>query len=212
MKTRDKIIHCGLPPALARALAEALAPHAALDTAESTAESADENTADLLIHAAGSPLPERLSPATPRLGIETGRTQRLGTILRRCRQMMDSPAFYIDDMQIGDALFQPQEKIISAGESTASLTDKEVDILVYLARHAGKTLRREDLLHRVWRYQSGVDTHTLETHVYRLRQKLAALGGFENLLATDDDGGYKIAAPVTPAPATDAAAADIASN
>lgn len=207
MKTRDKIIYCGLPPALAGALAEALAPQAALAEAVKAADM----PADLLIHAAGSPLPEGLSPATPRLGIETGRTQRLGTILRRCRQMMDSPAFYIDDMQIGDALFQPQEKAISAAQNTAALTDKEVDILLYLARHAGNTLRREDLLHRVWRYQSGVDTHTLETHVYRLRQKLVALGGFENLLATDDDGGYKIAAPVTPATES-AALPDSASN
>jgi len=200
MKTRDKILCSDLPPPLTRALGEGFGAQAEILTTPAAGD------ADLLLYPSGGALPAALSPALPRLGIDISRPQRLGSLLRRCRQMLDSPAFYIDDLHIGDALFQPQEKNIAApGGAAATLTDKEVDILVRLARHAGRTLRREDLLHRVWRYQSGVDTHTLETHVYRLRQKLAALGGLENLLETDEDGGYRISAPVVAAaPAAEA--------
>lgn len=202
MKTRDKILCLGLPPALTGALAEAFGPQTELLSAPAAG-----GAADLVIFRAGDVLPPETSPALPRLGIDIRRPQRLGALLRRCRQMMESPAFYIDDLHIGEALFQPQEKIIAAPDGTsAALTDKEVDILLCLARHAGQTLRREDLLHRVWRYQSGVDTHTLETHVYRLRQKLSGLGGLENLLATDEDGGYRLSSSVTAAAAAALAA------
>jgi DNA-binding response OmpR family regulator len=57
------------------------------------------------------------------------------------------------------------------GEITA-LTEKEVDILLYLARIHPQTASREDILRDVWKYAEGADTHTLETHLYRLRQKI----------------------------------------
>lgn len=196
MKTRDKIICRGLPQALVGALAAALGPEAEI------AAEQDMPDADLLLHAAAAPPPRTLMPAAPRLGVDTAQPQRLGSLLRRARQMIDAPAFYLDDLSIGPALFQPQEKSITAQDGKATLTDKEVDILLCLARQGGKALKREDLLRRVWRYQSGVDTHTLETHVYRLRQKLAALGGLDGLLITDDDGGYRLGAPAAPAPET----------
>lgn len=192
MKTKDKIFCAGLPPALDAALAEALAAHA-----EPTA---DSRQADLLITAPAAPLPAGLSPAVPRLNIDTARPQRLGDLVRRARQMIDAPAFYIDDLSIGTGHFRPQEKTMTAEDGTAAaLTDKEVDILVCLAQRGGDVLRRDDLLRYVWRYQPGIDTHTLETHVYRLRQKLAALKGLESLLQTDDDGGYRLSLPVVPA-------------
>jgi DNA-binding winged helix-turn-helix (wHTH) protein len=196
MKTKDKICCTGLPTALLAALAEAFGTAADIAAAPAGA--------DLALYPAGSAAPEGLSPAVPRLVLDLRRPQRLGGILRRARQMIDSPAFYLDDIALGAALFQPQEKTISAagyaGSGSAGLTDKEVDILLCLARLDGQTLKRDALLHHVWRYQPGVDTHTLETHVYRLRQKLAALGGLENLLLTDEDGGYRLSLSPTPAP------------
>lgn len=197
MKTKDKIFCTGLPAALEGALCEALAPHA--ETTD------DSRHADVLIAGSGSPLPAGMSPAVPRLTIDTARPQRLGSLIRRARQMIDAPAFYIDDLGLGSGRFRPQEKTLTADNgNTATLTDKEVDILVCLAQRGGDVMRRDDLLRHVWRYQPGVDTHTLETHVYRLRQKLAALEGLENLLMTDDDGGYRLALPIVPAaPETD---------
>jgi len=192
MKTKDKICCHGLPAALTAALAEAFSPVAELC----------ETGGDLVLYPVHQPPPEGLSPAVPRFGIDLAAPQRLGGILRRARQMIDTPAFYLDDIALGSAVFQPQEKTISAtaGGESATLTDKEVDILLCLTRQDGKTLKREELLRHVWRYQPGVDTHTLETHVYRLRQKLAALGGLENLLLTDEDGGYRLSVSAAATP------------
>lgn len=193
MKTKDKIRCHGLPAALTAALAEAFTPAAELC----------ETAADLVLYPAHQAPPEGLSPAVPRLGIDLSAPQRLGALLRRARQMIDTPAFYLDDIALGTAIFQPQEKTVTLADGGAStaLTDKEVDILLCLARQDGRTLKREELLRHVWRYQPGVDTHTLETHVYRLRQKLAALGGLENLLLTDEDGGYRLSVSAAAVPA-----------
>lgn len=197
MKTKDKICCGNLPPALEAALAESFGKTADF--------SAAVTGADLALHAAGAAPPAGLSPAVPRLVIDLGTPQRLGSLIRRARQMIDTPAFYLDDIALGPAIFQPQEKTIRLpGQPPTALTDKEVDILLSLARLNGGALKRDDLLRHVWRYQPGVDTHTLETHVYRLRQKLAAMGGLENLLVTDEDGGYRLS--VLPAAAPDSAA------
>lgn len=71
------------------------------------------------------------------------------------------------------------------------LTEKETNILKYLYRAGGKPVSREELLHEVWGYNSGVTTHTLETHVYRLRQKIEPEKGVAALLVTEP-GGYRL--------------------
>ena len=71
------------------------------------------------------------------------------------------------------------------------LTEKETNILKYLYRAGGKPVCREELLHEVWGYNSGVTTHTLETHVYRLRQKIEPEKGVATLLVTEP-GGYRL--------------------
>jgi len=72
------------------------------------------------------------------------------------------------------------------------LTEKETNILKYLYRAGGKPVAREELLEEVWGYNSGVTTHTLETHVYRLRQKIEPERGTATLLMTEP-GGYRLA-------------------
>lgn len=72
------------------------------------------------------------------------------------------------------------------------LTEKETNILKYLYRAGGKAVARDELLHEVWGYNSGVTTHTLETHVYRLRQKIEPEKGQATLLVTEP-GGYRLA-------------------
>lgn len=72
------------------------------------------------------------------------------------------------------------------------LTEKETNILKYLYRAGGKPVGRDELLHEVWGYNSGVTTHTLETHVYRLRQKIEPQKGTATLLLTEP-GGYRLA-------------------
>jgi DNA-binding response OmpR family regulator len=71
------------------------------------------------------------------------------------------------------------------------LTEKETAILRYLYRAGRKAVPREVLLQEVWGYNSAVTTHTLETHVYRLRQKIEPDPANSRLLMTDP-GGYRL--------------------
>ena len=71
------------------------------------------------------------------------------------------------------------------------LTDKETAILKYLYRAGDKAVAREKLLDEVWGYNAAVTTHTLETHVYRLRQKIEEDPSTAKLLVTEA-GGYKL--------------------
>ncbi len=94
-------------------------------------------------------------------------------------------------LKIGPYEFKPAAKMLLAGERKIKLTEKETGILKYLYRAKGKTASRQDLLENVWGYNSGVDTHTIETHVYRLRKKIEPKDG-EKIVITDG-GGYKLA-------------------
>jgi hypothetical protein len=73
---------------------------------------------------------------------------------------------------------------------TESLTEKEVAILAYLYKHKNKPISREDLLKNIWNYSREISTHTLETHIYRLRQKLQTEAGTSLLITTDE--GYEL--------------------
>ncbi|WOI53217.1 response regulator transcription factor [Parvularcula sp. LCG005] len=97
---------------------------------------------------------------------------------------------------IGPYAFQPGAKTLQPGEGeTIRLTDKEAAILKFLHRAGGQPVPRDTLLDEVWGYNSGVTTHTLETHIYRLRQKIEPRAGEATLLLTDQ-GGYRLASEV----------------
>lgn len=81
--------------------------------------------------------------------------------------------------------------LVLSGKEEIKLTDKEIEILSYLHNNRHRSISREEMLREVWRYQNGVTTHTLETHIYRLRQKIAAhIGELEALIT--NEGGYKL--------------------
>lgn len=94
---------------------------------------------------------------------------------------------------IGPYKFQPAAKMLVHDETDKKvrLTEKETAILKYLFRVGDKTVPRETLLDEVWGYNAGVTTHTLETHVYRLRQKIEADPSNAQLLLTEP-GGYRL--------------------
>lgn len=101
--------------------------------------------------------------------------------------------------QIGPYAFKPAFKRLTPPQEEGAravrdirLTEKETNILKYLYRAGGKPVAREELLEEVWGYNSGVTTHTLETHVYRLRQKIEPEKGVATLLMTEP-GGYRLA-------------------
>ncbi len=95
---------------------------------------------------------------------------------------------------VGPYVFQPSAKLLSdeAGKKVR-LTEKETNILKFLLRSASKVVTRDVLLHEVWGYNAGVTTHTLETHIYRLRQKIEPDPSNATLLLTEA-GGYRLAA------------------
>jgi DNA-binding response OmpR family regulator len=119
---------------------------------------------------------------------------RFGVLLARIRAHLRSheqseAAVY----RIGPYEFRPANRVlIDAKQKKVRLTDKETNILKYLYR-AGAPVPREELLTEVWGYNAGVTTHTLETHVYRLRQKIEPDPGRATLLITEA-GGYRLAA------------------
>jgi DNA-binding response OmpR family regulator len=93
--------------------------------------------------------------------------------------------------RIGPYTFRPSAKVlIDEASKKIRLTEKETNILKFLHR-SGKTVPRETLLHEVWGYNPAVTTHTLETHIYRLRQKIETDPGRARLLITES-GGYRL--------------------
>jgi DNA-binding response OmpR family regulator len=93
---------------------------------------------------------------------------------------------------IGPYTFKPANKLlVDEKGSKIRLTEKETSILKYLYRSGEKVVTRDVLLHEVWGYNAGVTTHTLETHIYRLRQKIEKDPSNAELLVTEM-GGYKL--------------------
>lgn len=79
--------------------------------------------------------------------------------------------------------------ILMKGDGKAiKITEKERDILLYLKEKAPATVSRQDLLEQVWGYGENINTHTLETHIYRLRQKIEENASEPDLLKTEADG------------------------
>ena len=100
---------------------------------------------------------------------------RVNELLARLRAQLrifdDTPDA---SLAIGPYIFRPAARMLHdrRGDRRSRLTDKEVAILKHLYRAEAKVVDREMLLREVWGYATGITTHTLETHIYRLRQKM----------------------------------------
>ncbi|MFZ9633573.1 MAG: response regulator transcription factor, partial [Alphaproteobacteria bacterium] len=119
---------------------------------------------------------------------------RIGELMARLRAQLRQHAAAEDaEYAIGAFRFQPARKRLVAAETGARirLTDKETAILRHLHRAVGQVVTRDALLGAIWGYNSEVNTHTLETHIYRLRQKIEADAANATLLVTAP-GGYRL--------------------
>ncbi|HMN85127.1 MAG TPA: response regulator transcription factor [Bauldia sp.] len=133
------------------------------------------------------------------LGLEAGANDyvtkpfRFAVLLARIRAQLRQHEQSEDAVfTIGRYTFRPSAKIlVDERGQKVRLTEKETAILKYLYRAGEKVIGRDVLLHEVWGYNSGVTTHTLETHIYRLRQKIERDPSKAELLITDV-GGYKL--------------------
>lgn len=95
---------------------------------------------------------------------------------------------------LGPYTFKPAAKmLITNDDRKVRLTEKETNILKFLYRAQDGVVARDVLLHEVWGYNAGVTTHTLETHIYRLRQKIEPDPSNARLLVTES-GGYRLVA------------------
>ena len=93
---------------------------------------------------------------------------------------------------LGPYTFKPAVKMLLTGDDKKiRLTEKETNILKFLYRATEGVVPRDTLLHEVWGYNAGVTTHTLETHIYRLRQKIEPDPSHASLLVTES-GGYRL--------------------
>ena len=134
------------------------------------------------------------------LGLDAGANDyitkpfRLGVLLARLRAHIRQHERSEDAVfNIGPYSFQPASKVLieTADGQKVRLTDKEAAILKYLYRAGDKVVSRDVLLDEVWGYNAGVTTHTLETHVYRLRQKIEKDPSNARILLTEP-GGYRL--------------------
>lgn len=124
---------------------------------------------------------------------------RAGAIVDRIRTLLRKGhlSHLPETVQIGPYLLKVKENILEggkAGEKPLYLTEKERDILLTLFEGKGKAVDRQTLLDRVWAYAEGVETHTLETHIYRLRQKIEKNPSNPEILGTDGEG-YRLLTP-----------------
>ena len=98
----------------------------------------------------------------------------------------------LSDIQIGSYILKPSEKkIISQSNKKILLTDIELKILVKLGQHDGEYVKREEVFKQVWDIKNSDSTHTLQTHIYRLRKKLSAKFG-DKLLIKSKIGKYSL--------------------
>jgi DNA-binding response OmpR family regulator len=133
------------------------------------------------------------------LGLEAGANDyvtkpfRFAVLLARIRAQLRQHEQSEDAVfTIGPYTFRPSAKVLVDDRAQKiRLTEKETAILKFLYRAGEKVISRDVLLHEVWGYNSGVTTHTLETHIYRLRQKIERDPSKAELLVTDV-GGYKL--------------------
>lgn len=141
------------------------------------------------------------SDADTILGLESGANDyvtkpfRFSVLLARVRAHLRSFEQSEDaTFTLGPYEFQPAMKLlVTSSDQKVRLTEKETNILKYLYRAGGKAVAREELLAEVWGYNAAVTTHTLETHVYRLRQKIEADPANARILITEA-GGYRLQA------------------
>jgi DNA-binding response OmpR family regulator len=140
------------------------------------------------------------SDADTILGLDSGADDyvtkpfRLSVLLARLRAQLRHSEHSDDaEFNVGPYIFRPSAKLLidPGGRKKVRLTEKETAILKYLYRARDRVIGRGTLLGEVWGYNAGVTTHTLETHVYRLRQKIERDPTRAEILVTEP-GGYRL--------------------
>lgn len=118
---------------------------------------------------------------------------RIKAILRRARKQPEVESSHIT---VGDLVIYPEQyEVILAGE-TLVFTRKEFELLMYLARHKGKVMSRDQLLSSVWNYDFSGDTRIVDVHISHIREKIEVDTKNPMYIKTIRGLGYKMEAPV----------------
>ena len=133
------------------------------------------------------------------LGLDSGANDyvtkpfRFAVLLARIRAHLRQHEHSEDAVfKVGPYTFKPSAKMLVRDDNRkVRLTEKETAIIKFLLRSGEQIVSRDVLLQDVWGYNAGVSTHTLETHVYRLRQKIERDPSHAEILVTEG-GGYKL--------------------
>jgi DNA-binding response OmpR family regulator len=141
----------------------------------------------------------QLSDSDTILGLDAGANDyvskpfRFGVLLARIRAHLRQHEQSEDAVfRVGPYTFKPSAKLLVRDDAKKiRLTEKETAIIKFLYRAGEQVIGRDTLLHDVWGYNAGVTTHTLETHIYRLRQKIERDPSHAEILVTEA-GGYKL--------------------
>jgi DNA-binding response OmpR family regulator len=133
------------------------------------------------------------------LGLDSGANDyvvkpfRFAVLLARIRSQLRQHEHSEDAVfRVGPYTFKPAQKLLIREDAKkVRLTEKETAIIKFLYRSGEQSVSRETLLADVWGYNAGVSTHTLETHIYRLRQKIERDPSHAEILVTEG-GGYRL--------------------
>lgn len=119
---------------------------------------------------------------------------RIETVLRRQRRAESGEGGRTEETRIGQLVIDPGRRQASFGGEPLQLTTKEFDLLTHLATHPGRIFTREQLLDRIWPYDFGGESRTVDVHISWLRSKLRARDG-HNYFRTVRGVGYAFAPP-----------------
>ena len=94
------------------------------------------------------------------------------------------------EIEIGKFKLDLNSRELNLNDQKLKLTEKETDMIIYLF-NSKKSISIRELQNEVWGYQGDVETHTVETHIYRLRKKILEKFSYDNFIISNKDG-YKI--------------------
>ena len=139
-------------------------------------------------------LPKKLSKNQEELINFIKKPFKINELIKKIKLSLDSyDRSAIAKLKIGPYVFRPSGKMLIYlnTDKKIYLTDKETAILLHLYKANEQIVTRQTLLKEIWAYNDSVTTHTLETHIYRLRRKLEVAPSKEKFLITCS-GGYKL--------------------
>ena len=113
---------------------------------------------------------------------------RVEAVLRRAGKNLGE-----DEILVGGIRFDGKNLVAECGGRSVELTRREMDIMVYLRRHADRIVAKKELLTEVWQYaDAGIETRTVDIHILKLRKKIAGLIGEAPLILTVRGEGYRL--------------------